>query len=517
MNNSKLGKLKAKLSYGAGDMYGGGAFLVFSLLYMNFLTLVEGLPVATATVIIFIGKIWDAVTDPLVGRLSDKTRSRFGRRRLYFLLGILPVFISFVMLFYSFGISSELGKAIYHTLAYMLFGTAFTIVMVPYNAILSDITSDYNERTSFTTVRMVISGASSLLCAVLPSAIIKLVGGNVNGEAQKNGYLIMALILGVFFALAWVIVFLGTKEKSNLETPQKITLRDWFGVFKNKAYCNFLGIFLSFQIAVDLVLAIFVFYVDLVILKYQYYEVLVGILLVFQVIFMLVNGALAQKKGKVFPLFIGLPLWIITSLLFIFVYTDTQLWVLCIFSVLIAVGSSAGNLSTWSMLSDIYDIDEIVTGKRHEGIYSGVTTFLRKFASGVAVLVLGIGLKGLGFDKDTYNMIKSSAIDFDPHQYATEGLVLGIKWMFIAIPIALCLICLVFACFNKVNKKRFDSVIAGIDAYKTDGNLDKLPQEMINNIETITGKNKEELWANGIEQSKDETEASHIDESAQKE
>ena len=134
--------LKAKLSYASGDIYGGGAFVIFSLLFMNFLVLVEGLPIFATTVIIFIGRLWDAVTDPIMGRISDRTRSRFGRRRLFFLIGIIPVFLSFVMLFYSFAITGVVAMVIYYAFAYMFFGTAFAIVMVPYNAILSDMTSD---------------------------------------------------------------------------------------------------------------------------------------------------------------------------------------------------------------------------------------------------------------------------------------------------------------------------------------------------------------------------------------
>ncbi|MFA5235837.1 MAG: MFS transporter [Bacilli bacterium] len=491
-------KLKSKLAYGAGDIYGGGAFLVFSLLYMNFLTLVEGIPVAAATIVIFIGKLWDAVTDPIVGRLSDRTRSKFGRRRYYFLLGIVPVFISFITLFYSFGITSEIGKIIYHTFAYMFFGTAFTIVMVPYNAVLSDISSDYNERTSFTTVRMMISGAASLVCAVLPGMIIKGIGGEVNGAAQVNGYLIMAAVLGLVFGLAWLIVFLGVKEKKDLETPEKVTFKDWLGIFKNKPYRNYLGIFLTFQIAVDLVLAIFIFYVDLVILKYQYYELFVGLLLVFQIIFMVVNNIIAQKKGKTFPLFIGLPIWIAVSIGFLAFNNTTPIWVIAIMAVLIALGSSAGNLSTWSMLTDIYDIDEIKTAKRREGLYSGVTTFARKFGSGLAILILGIGLKTLGFDQDTYNMLRSTAENFDPSVYASSSLVAGIRWMFVAIPAILCLLCLVFAFFNKINKRRFDAVIAGIESFKLHGNLDSLSPEVIRDIEVATGVKKEALWAGKI-------------------
>src|SRR5690554_4876343 len=102
--------LRRKLGYACGDIYGGGAFLIFSMLYMNFLVIVEGLPVFLATFVIFAGKLWDAVTDPIVGNLSDKTRSRYGRRRIYFLAGIIPVFLSFIMMWHSFGIVGETAR-----------------------------------------------------------------------------------------------------------------------------------------------------------------------------------------------------------------------------------------------------------------------------------------------------------------------------------------------------------------------------------------------------------------------
>ena len=208
-----MSKLKSKLAYACGDIYGGGAFLIFSLLYMNFLVLVEGLPVLATTLIILIGKVWDAVTDPIMGRISDRTHSRFGRRRIYFLAGIVPVFLSFVMLFYSFGIQSVTAKIVYHAFAYMFFGTAFTVVMVPYNAILSDMTDDYNERTSYTTVRMCFSGGTSLLAAVLPGLIINAIGGEKISSAQKSGYLVMALVFGLIFGLCWLLAFWAPRKK----------------------------------------------------------------------------------------------------------------------------------------------------------------------------------------------------------------------------------------------------------------------------------------------------------------
>lgn len=490
----KTNTLIQKLSYGAGDIYGGGAFLIFSMLYMNFLVLVEGMPVVATSVIVFIGKIWDAITDPMMGRISDRTRSKFGRRRLYFLIGIIPVFASFILMFYSFGMQSTMAKIFYYMFAYMFFGTAFTIVMVPYNAILSDMTSDYDERTSFTTVRMLFSGGAALIAAIVPGILIKAVGGSVNGPAQKPGYLLMAAVMATIFGLCWLVTFLGTKEKENLPPPEQIRMRDWLSPFANKAYRNYLGIFLSFQVGVDLVLALFIFYIDIVVMRYASYELIMGVLLVFSLVFMAVMGMVAQKKGKAFPLFIGMPVWILTMFGFLFIKSDTPVIVLCILSAFIAVGSSSGNLSTWSMLTDIYDIDELRTGKRREGVYSGLTTFLRKFASGVAVLVLGFGLRALGFDQTQYNMLKATTDSFDPAVYAQSSLVSGIKWMFVLIPVVLLSICLFFAIRNKVNKRRFDAVLRGIEAFQTQGSLDTLSSQDREDILTVTGETEGRLW-----------------------
>jgi oligogalacturonide transporter len=493
-NRPKPNLIKSKISYASGDIYGGGAFMIFSLLFMNFLVLVEGLPIVATTIIIFIGRLWDAVTDSIMGRISDATRSRFGRRRIYFIIGIIPVFLSFFMLFYSFNVQSEIAKIIYYTISYMFFGTVFSIVMVPYNAILSDMTSDYNERTSYTTIRMIFSGGAALICAVIPSILIKTFGSEDIGSEQISGYLVMGLIFGAIFGACWFFVFLGTWEKKDLPKPEKIPLKNWLSVFSNKAYRNFLGIFLSYQIAVDLVLVLFIFYIDIVVLQYANYELIVGTLLVCTMLLMIVQGKIAKRKGKAFPLYIGLPVWMLSSIAFIWLGPGVPVLTLCVLAALIAVGSSAGNLSTWSMLADIYDIDEIHTGKRQEGLYAGMTTFLRKFASGIAILVLGFGLQVMGFDQNEYSILKASVGDFNPAEYAQSSVVFGIKWMFVLIPFVLLTICLFFAIKNKVTKRRFDAILKGIDEFKRHGNIDALNEQEAEDILLITGMEKNKLW-----------------------
>lgn len=485
--------LKRKLGYACGDIYGGGAFLIFSMLFMNFLVLVEGMSVVLATTVIFAGKLWDAITDPIVGTLSDKTRSRFGRRRIYFLIGIVPVLISFVMLWYSFGIEGETAKFIYYMFAYMLFGTAFTIVMVPYNAILPDMTSDYNERTRFTTMRMAFSAGTAILAAVVPSILIKSFGGGVNGPEQKPGYLAMAIVFGLLFGVCWLLTFLGTRERDDVPAPEPFSIRQWFTVFRNKTYRTFLGIFIFVQVAIDLLLALFVFYIDIVVLQYKNYEVIMGVLLVFQLLFMFVHNRIAQKKGKVYPLYIGIPVWVAASVGFIFVTNATPLWLICGLAVLVALGAAAGNLATWSMLSDTCDVDELITGKRREGIYSGFTTFMRKFSSGVAVLLLGFGLQIAGFDQNAYNLMRSSP-SFDPAAFAASGVASVIKWMFIVIPVVFLGMAYLFALRYKLDRKRFDRVMDGVERLKAGQCMTDFCAEERADFELLTGKSADALW-----------------------
>jgi len=132
-----------------------------------------------------------------------------------------------------------------------------------------------------------------------------------------------------------------------------------------------------------------------------------------------------------------------------------------------------------------------------KGFIVGLPLFLRKAASGLSIFILGFGLSAMGFDQNEYNILKTTSDTFDPATYAQSGIVSGIKWLFIIVPAVLLTITLVFALLNRINKKRYDSVIKGIDSFKLSGTLQNLSEDERKDIEIATGKKEAELWADG--------------------
>ena len=179
----KKSQFSAKLAYGAADIYGGGSFLIISILYLVFLTDVVGLNPALAGSIPMIGKIWDALTDPIMGNIVDRTQSKFGAKRFYLLIGSFVGAITFAMMWITISASAN-TLYFFYLLMYILFSTGFTIVMVPYNALLPDMVSDYTQRSAFTMYRMIFSALSAILAGLVPNMIVNRVGAT-----QAQGFL----------------------------------------------------------------------------------------------------------------------------------------------------------------------------------------------------------------------------------------------------------------------------------------------------------------------------------------
>ena len=208
---------RTKFLYGIGDTGFSLTGTILGAYFAIFLTDVVGVRPGIAAVAIFVGRTWDYVNDPLIGHISDRTRTRWGRRRPFLLFGPLPFALAFTLLWYRPPLQSDLLLAIYYAAAYVLFDAAATFVYMPYFALTPELTPDYDERTALTSYRMFFSILGSLVAFTVPAMI-------VGGFAPQNAprVLLMGLIFGLVSALPLWLTFLGTRERGDymaLEQP----------------------------------------------------------------------------------------------------------------------------------------------------------------------------------------------------------------------------------------------------------------------------------------------------------
>src|SRR5690606_9312939 len=181
--------------------------------YLIFLTDVAHVRPALAGIIVLASRIWDAVSDPLMGSITDRTRSRFGRRRPYFLAGSVLIFLAFALHWYAPAFASETARFAYALFSYIFFATVFTLVMVPYSALAAEITLDYHERTRLNSVRLAFSLGAGVAAALVPMPIVRAF------PTPQEGYLPMGIIFGLLFAAPWPVIFLHIRERPELQTP----------------------------------------------------------------------------------------------------------------------------------------------------------------------------------------------------------------------------------------------------------------------------------------------------------
>ena len=173
MSQSKKVGFWNYVAYGAGDLYGGGAFFIVTTFAMYYFVNVVGMHPVLAGLIPAIGKIWDAISDPMMGYISDHTpQNRFGKRRVWFLVSIVPIAVSFALIWFPTSIATQAGKFAFYTFAYIFFFTVATISYVPYAALSAEMTRDSKERNFLNGTRILFSFISTLLAGVIAKPVI---------------------------------------------------------------------------------------------------------------------------------------------------------------------------------------------------------------------------------------------------------------------------------------------------------------------------------------------------------
>ena len=337
-----------KMGYGIGDI-GSNIFIVTSGMFLLFfLTNILGVEPALAGLVLLFPKLWDVISDPLMGGISDITNTRIGRRRPYLLAASIPFGIIFFLLFLTPHYESELAKALYVGLMFALGCTVFTVFNVPYSSMVAEMSDDYNERMSITSFRMIGSSIGVLLAGGLAMPLVEMGGG---GEA---GFRFMSIVLGILITIFCLISFFGTRNAKTLPAIEKrppISQQIKIA-FRNFPFKMLMLMYTLQSLAIGVLMAGLIYYVKYVMgLPETSMGIVFPILIVTAIIFIPIWVKIGVKIGKIKAYSIGLV--ILSVMLFSLFFTkSTQLNLFFIQIFLLGIGFSSFQLFSFSMLPD---------------------------------------------------------------------------------------------------------------------------------------------------------------------
>jgi GPH family glycoside/pentoside/hexuronide:cation symporter len=382
-----------KLTYGLGDVaHSAGPGTIVPFWYLFFLTDIAQLKPALAGLTVLIGGIWDAINDPLVGLWSDRTRTRWGRRRPFMLLGALPYGVTFALMWWVPPIEDQLLKSLYFALVYILFDTAVTIVSCPYYALTPELTLDHDERTSLTSYRMFISILSGLITAIGFSLVLDA------APDERTAFWIMGLLSSGLFVATILVAFFGTRERTGFQVETAARpLESLRFVFRNRDWWYTLGMRILAWIPVDVASAVFAYYLIYWIgMKTMEASLVQAVLLGSAALSMPLIVWMTRRWEKKTAFMIATASWAVVMLSLLFVPQGARHLVYPI-AVLVGPGVAAAHALPTAMSADTLDVDELNSGKRQEGVYAGFEVFVRKLSTKLVLAGIGPVLAWAGY------------------------------------------------------------------------------------------------------------------------
>jgi GPH family glycoside/pentoside/hexuronide:cation symporter len=354
---------------------------------------VAGLRPAMAGTIFLIVKIWDAVNDPIMGTLSDRTKTRWGRRRPWLLFAALP-FGLFFFLQWLVPPISDLAKFWYYLIVAILLDAAYTAVNVPYASLTPELSHDYDERTSLSTYRMSFSILGSVTAAFLHTVII----GAFDPVHVRTAYMVSAGIWAIVITVPNFITFAFTRETHFKEDrPEGPGFLEGLRIaFRNRAFITVTVIYLLSWLSVQFVQNNLILYVRYWAGAERIFGTIVLAVQVSGFLFILLWNQVSRRIGKQNTYYTGMGFWIVVSIALFFVQPG-QTSLLLILAILAGGGVSISYLIPWSMLPDVIELDELETGQRREGVFYGFFVFLQKLGMSLGMSVSNFILEATGY------------------------------------------------------------------------------------------------------------------------
>jgi GPH family glycoside/pentoside/hexuronide:cation symporter len=382
--------LRLKLLYSTGDLSTSIPLALLMFFQLYFLTDVAGLRPDYAGWAVAAGRIWDAVNDPLFGLVSDRIRSRWGRRRVLLLFGAVPLGLSFMLMWVvpPFG---PLGLTVYYALTFILFDTAFTAVHVGYNALTPELTADYDERSALNGFRMVFSISGTLGAIILTTVL---------GWTIEDGRLLFAIVgvgLGLISIVPPLVVFRVTREHTTHQQTSPLPMGEALGAtLGNRPFRLMMGLYLLSWTTASILAAVLVYFANYYLRVPDQANYFVLAAQGSAIVFIPSIVWLARRLDKRRAFILGMATWI-AVLMGIFGLRADQVGLGYLLAALSGVGIATAYVVPWSMLPDIIEHDQVETGRRREGSFYAFASFFQKLGTGAAIWAMGQALARAGY------------------------------------------------------------------------------------------------------------------------
>lgn len=491
------------INYSYANMYMGGAGYIISMYFTVFLTDVVNLSLNQAGIVVMIATVWDAVTDPVMGIITDRTRSKTGKHRRYLLWGIPLMVISYTLLWNSFGLNGKENPAIamaYFVIVYMLYKTAYTVIGVPHTAMLPELAPEYNLRTQYNSVGYLFNSAGMVPAFGIVVLILSAFGSNDNlTSASKSPFLVIGIVLSLFFGIAVFLTYKTTREPSSLgnkveKLDVRYIIREYVLVFKNKSFRQYFFMSLAYQFSTGFYANSKVYYIKYLANQYSGYALFNAVAGVAEAAAFPLNYALTMKHGKkkcgniVTPLMVaGLAIGLIMQ------SGGSIIWsaLMMLSMLLYPFGMSGLGFVSTNIFPDLTDVDEMITGRRREGVIATFSTLIKKSISGIMAALVGFTLQGFGLvTGDTVSEYEKSTNTLFAQ---TDSAVMGVRICVAVIPIIAAIVSLILLKRFAMTKEDHTMIRAAIATKHKYGSV-TLTDEQRKRCELISGQKLEKTW-----------------------
>lgn len=455
-----------KIVYGSGDLGFSMNNSIITAFFSVFMVTVVGMPPGLVAIIFIVGRSWDFINDPIIGHLSDRTRTRWGRRRPFLLFGAIPFGLSFTLLWLGPDFSRT-GLIIYYSLAYIIYEALATTVYMPYFALTPELTDDYDERTKLTSFRMMFNIIGSLTAYILPLLII----GNDWTQATKQDVITMALIAGAIAATPILFVFFGTKEKQEY---QRENLPKFFpslkAAFKNRPFVFGALMYLFTWMTIIVVESNLQFFIIYVVERQSQSMIIMVSIFVTAIFALPIWNWVSKHWNKRYAYISGVAFWAVVMMVLIFMTPETPFWLILLLCVMAGIGVSAAQVLPWAIIPDAIEWEEWQTGQRNEGMFYSLITLMGKVGMAIAQPLSLLVLQFMGF-KEGQGVIQS-----------TNGL-LGVRLVMGPLPVILLLSGIIMAIFYPLTRQQHHEIVEVLRQRRAERKLKRAEKKPLPGVE----------------------------------